>query len=610
MPPTLRSLLASRDQDRRPTFLGASGLPPNVSVRTLLHIQAEERRVWLNKRVWRKKQIAGIARQFRGRCGRPCPLTLARVRIAPLTTDDRADLLFAGNNYEAELGPLLPQIADPAWTAERNRILTELDDLSQEAVLYSPIRHHKKLAQYLALRKKCATKFRISFDVDDEWRATLAHKAKELREYEVLLSASNGQPASMDRMAGELFCFTVVNPYRGNDLRRVEFDRYLIMTNPFNSTQPLGPTLTREKFEFYIPNKFLNDSDPEERYLCWCRRHLFEAEILAKVAEAREDARKAAPPPSPFLVLTEVWDHRVLKRKQQEQYARASSPREQCTAQWPQVERYIRLAGSPSLLPRASSPDFPAHVMPGPEAEKALRKEQEPRRKQLNRKIVRLQKELASAPDNAVLKAKLQQSLEDHKDDFGTFIVDKDFGAFAAERTRLLMARKTAAETGLLTRHYGLNPAYCAYYDSRDALLKKYDVDIEPKDRYSETIDLGLEATFFYRGLARQGGGDRDTMKRLALESFTVNLCNPYPQGDRRRADLEATYREHLPLFRSRGWTCHPESDENDFEDVILNYTRGRSFKDALEGFGIAASKDAGILPAALFYGSPAPAAV
>ncbi len=32
--------------------------------------------------------------------------------------------------------------------------------------------------------------------------------------------------------------------------------------------------------------------------------------------------------------------------------------------------------------------------MPGPEAEKALRKEQEPRRKQLNREIVRLQKKL------------------------------------------------------------------------------------------------------------------------------------------------------------------------------------------------------------------------
>ncbi|KAJ7731283.1 hypothetical protein B0H16DRAFT_1773245 [Mycena metata] len=262
---------------------------------------------------------------------------------------------------------------------------------------------------------------------------------------------------------------------------------------------------------------------------------------------------------------------------------------------------------SPSPPPRASSPDFPAYVMPGPEAEKALRKEQEPRRKQLNREIVRLQEELGkplalprhwcspspstSAPDNAVLKAKLQQALEDYKDDHGAFIVDKHFGEFAAEHTRLLMARKTAAETGLLTRHYGLNPAYCTYYDSREALLKKYDVDIEPKDRYSETIDLGLEATFFFLGLARQGGGDLDTMKQLALESFTVDLCNPYPQDDKRRAGLEATYRKYLRYFAHEGytvdspsgtetkttfqWTCHPESDENNLEDVILNYTRG-----------------------------------
>ncbi|KAJ7711509.1 hypothetical protein B0H16DRAFT_1745124 [Mycena metata] len=193
---------------------------------------------------------------------------------------------------------------------------------------------------------------------------------------------------------------------------------------------------------------------------------------------------------------------------------------------------------SPSPPPRASSPDFPAYVMPGPEVEKALHKEQEPRRKQLNREIVRLQKKLASAPDNAVLKAKLQQSLVDYKDNFSTFMTDKDFVEFTTERTRLWKARKIAAETGLLTSDYHLNPAYCAYYDGREVLLKKYDINIEPKDRYSETIDLGLEATFFFLGLTRQGSGDLDTMKQLALKSFTVDLCNPYPQDNKRQAPV------------------------------------------------------------------------
>lgn len=54
-------------------------------------------------------------------------------------------MLFAGDNYEAELGPLVPQIADPAWTAERNRILTELDDLSQEAGVFTFISRSSRL---------------------------------------------------------------------------------------------------------------------------------------------------------------------------------------------------------------------------------------------------------------------------------------------------------------------------------------------------------------------------------------------------------------------------------------------------------------------------------
>ncbi|KAJ7020568.1 hypothetical protein C8F04DRAFT_1274874 [Mycena alexandri] len=303
---------------------------------------------------------------------------------------------------------------------------------------------------------------------------------------------------------------------------------------------------------------------------------------------------------------------------------------------------------SPSPLPRASSPDFPAYVMPGPAAEKALRKEQEPGRKQLNRKIVKLEKKTrwvlsssllvrcclpspsARDPGNAVLQAKLQHAREDYQDDYGAFIADKHWKKFDAERTRLLEARKTVATTGLLfptsNGIYRLNQAYRFYYDGRQALFDKYDVDIEPKDRHSYAIGMKLEAVFHYLRLAAQARGDQDTMKRLALESFTIDLSNPYPQGDKRRADLEATYREHLRYFARSGytvdsplgtetktnfqWTCHPDPDRDGFESVILNYTRGRSFKDTLEDFADDACKEAGVLPAALFYGSAAPVAM
>ncbi|KAJ7018149.1 hypothetical protein C8F04DRAFT_1278073 [Mycena alexandri] len=296
---TLQSWLNIPNQERPASM---TMLPPNVSLQTLIHIQSEERCVWLNKQVWNKKKVAEDAIS----------------EDAPEATVKQLAYAQARANYELEFGSLLPEIADPAWTAQRNHILTELDNLSQEAALYSPIRDRKKLARYLALRNKCAAKFRICFNLDGAWRATLAQKTKELREYEILISASSGKAALMDDMAGELFCFTVINPYCGSDLRRVEFDRYLRqrLIEFTHRTEPLGPTLTHDKFEFYLPNNFLEDPDPEERYLCWCRRkpiptmsdaskpfftgRIFKADILARVAEARGKAEQAAPPPSPI----------------------------------------------------------------------------------------------------------------------------------------------------------------------------------------------------------------------------------------------------------------------------------------------------------------------
>lgn len=71
-------------------------------------------------------------------------------------------------------------------------------------------------------------------------------------------------------------------------------------------------------------------------------------------------------------------------------------------------------------------------------------------------------------------------------------------------------------------------------------MFDKYDVDIEPDDRWTRAIETMLDALFFYTKLEANAGGDRDVMTHLALESFTINLRNPYQQGDKRRAELEA----------------------------------------------------------------------
>ncbi|KAJ7688334.1 hypothetical protein B0H16DRAFT_1753132 [Mycena metata] len=288
---------------------------------------------------------------------------------------------------------------------------------------------------------------------------------------------------------------------------------------------------------------------------------------------------------------------------------------------------------SPSPLPRASSPELPASIMLQPVTDPALRRTQEAARKRFNRKIVKLKKKLAQNPDNAVWQVKLEHALQDYKEEWGDFIADKHAKKFAAKRDRLLKARQLALYGGFFLRtrsgNYKINPAYRTYYEGRKALFDKYDVDIEPDDRWTRAIETTLDALFFYTKLEANAGGDRDVMTHLALESFTINLRNPYQQGDKRRAELEAKYRAHLHYFARSGytvdaplgtetkthfqWTCHPDQDRTNFKDIILNFTRGRSFKSRLEEWGTDACKEvgvaapatqAGVVPATVFYGA------
>ncbi|KAJ7712330.1 hypothetical protein B0H16DRAFT_1744251 [Mycena metata] len=288
---------------------------------------------------------------------------------------------------------------------------------------------------------------------------------------------------------------------------------------------------------------------------------------------------------------------------------------------------------SPSPLPRASSPELPASIMLQPITDPALRRTQEAARKRFNRKIVKLKKKLAQNPDNAVWQVKLEHALQDYKEEWGDFIADKHAKKFAAKRDRLLKARQLALYGGFFLRtrsgNYKINPAYRTYYEGRKALFDKYDVDIEPDDRWTRAIEMTLDALFFYTKLEANAAGDRDVMTHLALESFTIDLRNPYQQGDKRRAELEAKYRAHLRYFARSGytvdaplgtetkthfqWTCHPDQDRTNFKDIILNFTRGRSFKSRLEEWGTDACKEvgvvapatqAGVVPATVFYGA------
>ncbi|KAJ7040125.1 hypothetical protein C8F04DRAFT_1178225 [Mycena alexandri] len=285
---------------------------------------------------------------------------------------------------------------------------------------------------------------------------------------------------------------------------------------------------------------------------------------------------------------------------------------------------------SPGPLPRASSPDFPLYVLPGPVVEEELRKLQEPQRKELNRQVLYLQKKVAELPDNAVWQARLQHALEDYKELFGAWIADEDLPAFDAERKRLLKLRETVATTSLFRAYSSpeqlpevpvVNPAYIDYFDGTEALFNKFGVNIEPQDELTSDIGDRYEAMVDYQELEAKAGGDRDTMVRLALKPFVIDVRNPYPQADPRRTELNALYRVHLYYFARGGgtvesppdmetkthfeWICHPDTEEDHFIDVVLNYTRGVSFKASIEKWGKDACKAAGILSAESFYGAP-----
>ncbi|KAJ7024112.1 hypothetical protein C8F04DRAFT_1270672 [Mycena alexandri] len=267
---------------------------------------------------------------------------------------------------------------------------------------------------------------------------------------------------------------------------------------------------------------------------------------------------------------------------------------------------------SPGPLPRASSPDFPLYVLPGPVVEEELRKLQEPQCKELNRQVLYLQKKVAELPDNAVWQARLQHALEDYKELFGAWIADEDLPAFDAERKRLLKLRETVATTSLFRAYSSpeqlpevpvVNPAYIDYFDGTEALFNKFGVNIEPQDELTSDIGDRYEAMVDYQELEAKAGGDRDTMVRLALKPFVIDIastCTISPAGGgtvESPPDMET--KTHFE------WICHPDTEEDHFIDVVLNYTRGVSFKASIEKWGKDACKAAGILSAESFYGAP-----
>lgn len=84
------------------------------------------------------------------------------------------------------------------------------------------------------------------------------------------------------------------------------------------------------------------------------------------------------------------------------------------------------------------------------------------------------------------------------------------------------------------------NPAYVKYFDGRCDFKDQYGVDIEPDDVLGYDIDTKCMGLFYAREIIAKSGGDLNRMRQIASQPFTIQLVNPYPQNDQRRAELDA----------------------------------------------------------------------
>ncbi|KAJ7027281.1 hypothetical protein C8F04DRAFT_1189716 [Mycena alexandri] len=249
----------------------------------------------------------------------------------------------------------------------------------------------------------------------------------------------------------------------------------------------------------------------------------------------------------------------------------------------------------------------------GPAAQQQLIALEEPDRVKRNKEIVELKEKVAQFPDNAVYRTKLHDAhptVEDYKDDFGTWIPDSDLPVFDATRRDLLETRSIVNLEPLFldATTAQFNPAYVKYFDGRCDFKDQYGVDIEPDDVLGYDIDTKGMGLFYAREIIAKSGGDLNRMRQIASQPFTIQLVHSYPQNDQRRAELDALYLEYLRYFSRRG--CAVESPPDTAMKTIFEWVcrptlvDGRSFRQRVEWYGEQAREKAGVISADTFYGS------
>ncbi|KAJ7450462.1 hypothetical protein FB451DRAFT_1410433 [Mycena latifolia] len=225
---------------------------------------------------------------------------------SPNNKEKRTVARWEEEDYEALYGKFVPEHATSAWLAKRDAAYDVLVEQRSGVVHALPIHQADDLRAYFAAEAAFERDFGTPFEVDDGEGHALHLKHHLLDHHRELMHRAHGDPGEAFKIAGEPFTYCVVNPYRSDDERRVEFDQKLRRMYAFyriDGAAPRRPTLERLKFVFDLPNTY--GKLDEQRLTYWCHCRIWKDDIDTLMADAKADA--ALPKPPPWAIPTSIF---------------------------------------------------------------------------------------------------------------------------------------------------------------------------------------------------------------------------------------------------------------------------------------------------------------
>ncbi|KAJ7442422.1 hypothetical protein FB451DRAFT_1440130 [Mycena latifolia] len=225
---------------------------------------------------------------------------------SPQNTGKATHARWSKEDYEDLYGKFIPDDDNEVWHARKDTAYAALVVLREGVIYSSHIHDREKLLEYFAAEDAFHTEFGAAFEVDDGHDHPLQLKRLLIQHHTELMHRAGGDYWEAFEIAAEPFTYVVVNPFPGDDERRVELDeklRAIYACYRIDGKPPWFPTVGRRTFVFDLPNTY---GKLDERCLeYWCHCQIWKEDIESYMQKAREDA--ALPKPAPRVIPPSIF---------------------------------------------------------------------------------------------------------------------------------------------------------------------------------------------------------------------------------------------------------------------------------------------------------------